>query len=437
MASSSLINVNSFKFMVIIPAAGSSERFCASNSSSMITNEASTKNRTRSQSLPPFFNKKSTSSSSTEKQYTVICNKPLIYHTVAAFLKLKWIDHILVMTAQNSMPQMQEILLSLAKQQQKRFNIVPGGSSRHRSIKFGLDFIEAKRIQPDFIIVHDGARPYLDEQVLHRLVSECYQHGVAGVFCPLTSTIIEPQKETFMLNRVLDRSRYVASETPQAFRYNLLVNAYQKCSTDDLDNNTECLDLVKRYCKFDAKLIPVEPSLYFKVTYRKDIYAADHILKEQRNILLHCDFDCEKPNVNYKFIKELKDDLISSFVNVKYFSDSVKLKNTLVAHSPGTVHVLLHYCENWSRVIEQNLAAYENLVYIVVNSDTDEHNLNDYASNRLLKWARSAKSKEIRNFYLIFAHLKDLDQESSRIRNIAVYLSKELPFEFSGQTFFI
>lgn len=221
---------------------------------------------------------------------------------------------MIVLAASESINQMENILSSLSKHQ-KRFDCITGGTTRHRSIKLGLDFIQEKHLQPDFVIVHDGARPYVDENVLHLLVTECYHYGVAGVYCKLISTIIAPKQDT-TLDEVLDRNKYVASETPQAFRFNLIIDAYSKCTENELEHNTECLDIVKRYTKFDAKLIPVDPSLYFKVTYKKDLYAADNILKEHRNILLHCEFDCAKPSIDYKFIKQLKDDLIANFANV-------------------------------------------------------------------------------------------------------------------------
>ena len=53
----------------------------------------------------------------------------------------------------------------------------------------------------------------------------------------------------------------------------------RQCTEHELDHNTECLDLVQRYTKTDARLIQVDPNLYFKVTYRNDLYAADNVLK--------------------------------------------------------------------------------------------------------------------------------------------------------------
>lgn len=86
------------------------------------------------------------------------------------------------------------------------------------------------------IIVHDGARPIVDGETLHQLVSNCAQFGAAGVVCRLTSTILSAKptaptsQQLLTLGSALDRSKYWASETPQAFRYGLLLEAYSKVS---------------------------------------------------------------------------------------------------------------------------------------------------------------------------------------------------------------
>lgn len=134
---------------------------------------------------------------------------------------------------------MERILSPLVSRQQKRFDCIPGGSSRHRSIREALTFIEESRRRispeapalPDMVIVHDGARPIIDGDTLHQLVSNCEQWGAAGVVCRLTSTILSAKAvnpQLLTMGTALDRGKYWASETPQAFRYALLVEAYNK-----------------------------------------------------------------------------------------------------------------------------------------------------------------------------------------------------------------
>src|SRR5699024_2584243 len=102
---------------------------------------------------------------------------------------LKWIDHVVVIASADSLSRMEEILAPFAKQQQKRFDCIAGDRSRHRSIKAAVEFVANKSTlqSPDMVIVHDGARPYADEELLHQLVSDCYQHGVCAT-APVSSS---------------------------------------------------------------------------------------------------------------------------------------------------------------------------------------------------------------------------------------------------------
>lgn len=102
------------------------------------------------------------------------------FHNVDT-LRLKWIDHVVVVAPAVSLDQMEAILSPLVIRQQKRYDCIAGSSTRHRSIKAGLNFVleHRDRLQANMIIVHDGARPFVEENVLHKLVSNAHQFGVS------------------------------------------------------------------------------------------------------------------------------------------------------------------------------------------------------------------------------------------------------------------
>ena len=143
---------------------------------------------------------------------------------------------------------MEKILSPLVSRQQKRFDCIPGAASRHRSIREAVQFLADSRhgksqqsstaasaavpsFTPDIVVVHDGARPVVDGDTLHQLVSNSFQFGAAGTVCKLTSTIVSAKQineQLWQMGSALDRSKYWASEMPQAFRFNLLCEAYNK-----------------------------------------------------------------------------------------------------------------------------------------------------------------------------------------------------------------
>lgn len=137
---------------------------------------------------------------------------------------------------------MQEIVESIDKE--NRIEVAIGSTSRHRSIANGLQLIRGRDWpQPDVVVIHDGARPMLAECHLKQLVSAALQFGVSdqcfgsgltqcwlqasGIICKLTSTVLTVTEEHF-LERALDRSKLFASETPQAFRYQFIEEAYNQ-----------------------------------------------------------------------------------------------------------------------------------------------------------------------------------------------------------------
>ncbi|XP_070365511.1 D-ribitol-5-phosphate cytidylyltransferase isoform X2 [Equus asinus] len=101
----------------------------------------------------------------------------------------------------------------------------------------------------------------------------------AGAIRPLVSTVISPSADG-CLDHSLDRASHRASEMPQAFLFDVIYEAYQQCSDYDLEFGTECLQLALKYCHTKAKLVEGSPDLW-KVTYKRDLYAAESIIKER------------------------------------------------------------------------------------------------------------------------------------------------------------
>eukprot|EP01147_Barroeca_monosierra_P009221 gene9221-1507_t len=114
---------------------------------------------------------------------------------------------------------------------------------------------------------------------------DVYVRLLAGAVLPLVSTVIKPNSNGF-LEESLDRSLYRASQTPQAFEPDTLLQAYEKCTTHDLEFGTEVLHLVLKYVNVAAKLVDCNPNVW-KVTYQQDLYVAEQFAaKEMRQVAL-------------------------------------------------------------------------------------------------------------------------------------------------------
>ncbi|XP_049750609.1 D-ribitol-5-phosphate cytidylyltransferase isoform X1 [Elephas maximus indicus] len=217
----------------------------------------------------------------TPKQFCPILERPLISYTLQALERVSWIKDIVVAVTRENMEAMDGII---QRYQHKRISLVESGVTRHRSIFNGLkalaaDGSKSKLSKPEVVIIHDAVRPFVEEDVLLKVVRAAKEHGAAGAIRPLVSTVISPSADG-CLDHSLERARYKASEMPQAFLFDVIYEAYHQCSDCDLEFGTECLQLALKYCHTKAKLVEGSPDLW-KVTYKRDLYAAESIIKER------------------------------------------------------------------------------------------------------------------------------------------------------------
>ncbi|XP_012925755.1 isoprenoid synthase domain-containing protein isoform X5 [Heterocephalus glaber] len=227
----------------------------------------------------------------------------------------------------------------IQKYQHKGISLVEAGATRHRSIFNGLkalagDQAYCRLSRPEVVIIHDAVRPFFEEDDLLKVVRAAREHGAAGATRPLVSTVISPSTEG-CLDHSLERARYRASEMPQAFLFDVIYEAYQQCSGYDLEFGTECLQLALKYCHANAKLVEGSPDLW-KVTYKRDLYAAESIIKERisQKICIVMDMKEEKEHAGYLLETVLKNEL-----------NHVKVTSVVPCHDGSNIqHIILEQC---------------------------------------------------------------------------------------------
>ena len=111
--------------------------------------------------------------------------------------------------------------------------LIEGGSLRSESVYLALQRLES--YSPDIVLIHDGARPCFDEAMVQRGLDAAAECGsaVAGVPVKDTIKIVSPNQ---MVNETPDRSLLWAAQTPQVFRYDLLLEAHRACTEDVTDD---------------------------------------------------------------------------------------------------------------------------------------------------------------------------------------------------------
>jgi 2-C-methyl-D-erythritol 4-phosphate cytidylyltransferase len=152
----------------------------------------------------------------------------------------------------------------------KTRNIVAGGTTRQASVFAALSSIAPA---PDLVLVHDGARPFVSREIVARTIAAARRSGAAIAAVPVKDTIKVAGSEN-LIERTLERDRLWAAQTPQVFRYDLLVAAHAKASADAA-SATDDAALVERLG------VPVELVMgsyeNIKITTPDDLETARHV----------------------------------------------------------------------------------------------------------------------------------------------------------------
>lgn len=170
------------------------------------------------------------------KAFAALGGRPLLAESLERLDGSDWVDAIVVAAP----PDWEEPAILLAEElvASKVSSVVTGGATRAESVRNAL-----AEVAPDalVVLVHDAARPLVDDAVIERLLSRLGE-GLDGVVpgLPLADTV--KRVDRGLVAETLDRDAIVAVQTPQAFVAERLRAAF----AGDLSGATDCASLVER-----------------------------------------------------------------------------------------------------------------------------------------------------------------------------------------------
>jgi len=164
--------------------------------------------------------------SDTAKQSLLINGKKIFRITVERFCKFDFIDGLVLVGRKQDVDEYREDLKDL----DKVIDIVEGGTTRSESVFNGL--CRLKDENAEIVAVHDAVRPFVEESVVKMTVEEAFKHGGAVAASECTDTIAEVVNGE--LCEVLDRSRLRNLQTPQTFRFDVLLKAHELVKKEKL-----------------------------------------------------------------------------------------------------------------------------------------------------------------------------------------------------------
>lgn len=212
------------------------------------------------------------------KQFLELNGRPLIAYALEAFEKSQ-VDEVILVTGQDEISYCErKIVAEYGFSKVKA--VVAGGKERYNSVYEGLKAFQAySDIQ--YVLIHDGARPLISEAVIERAIEGAIQYDACVVGMPVKDTIKVANEAGFAAGTP-DRASLWQIQTPQAFRFDLILDAYKKIMErpEDQEHITDDAMVVEAASSCQVKLVEGDYR-NIKVTTPEDLLVAEAFLKKK------------------------------------------------------------------------------------------------------------------------------------------------------------
>ncbi|MFP4662533.1 MAG: 2-C-methyl-D-erythritol 4-phosphate cytidylyltransferase [Halanaerobiales bacterium] len=209
------------------------------------------------------------------KQFLQLSEHPVLAHTISVFINNNKIDQIILVVHSDELDYCKEnIINNFFDQDDQRIKIIAGGKTRRESVYAGL-----KAFSPaiDYVLIHDGARPLLSQGLLDKVIDSLNSYDAVIVGTRLKDTVKQVDKKG-IVQMTPDRSNLMAVQTPQAFLYELIIEAHQAVPADQPVTDDASL------LEYMGKKVKIIKGSYenIKITTPMDLIFAEKILEKRR-----------------------------------------------------------------------------------------------------------------------------------------------------------
>lgn len=212
------------------------------------------------------------------KQFLQVNGKAIIIHTLEYFERCKDIDAIVVACLEDYIPYLKSLLMVNGITKVKR--IVPGGECGQESIYHGLCAAEEISEKDDIVLIHDGVRPLISEELLSNSIQLVKEKGNAITVSPATETVVQIEnKET--ISEIIDRKNCYLAKAPQSFYLRDILKVHRQAIADHKLDRIDSASLMREY-GYSLHLLEGS-SENIKITNPSDFYILRAILEAREN----------------------------------------------------------------------------------------------------------------------------------------------------------
>ena len=232
------------------------------------------------------------------KQLLTLGGRTLVEHCVAAFQAAPGVDEILVVMARGYTEPVEKMLAGggFGGGFGKVSAVIEGGASRPESVRAALAAIAASVRGPGAgaggagvdgpavggladcgVLLHDAARPLVDQRIIADCVAALDEHEAAGVAVPASDTMVVTQDGVMV--SMPSREGLLRCQTPQCFRLPVIALAHERAAADPGYSPTDDCGVVLRYLPEVPVHVVAGSERNIKVTYPQDLIVAEALLE--------------------------------------------------------------------------------------------------------------------------------------------------------------
>lgn len=168
------------------------------------------------------------------KQYLTIGGKPVLQHTLEAFLAHDDINFVLPVIDASHQHLFEELHAQIGPHP-KLLTPAHGGASRQISVLAGLRCLQ--HLKPDNVLIHDAARPFISGEIISRALQSLLSEAACLVAIPVSDTL--KVEQSGRVARTIDRKGLWRAQTPQGFHYSVILGAHEKAASEGRDDFTD------------------------------------------------------------------------------------------------------------------------------------------------------------------------------------------------------
>jgi len=198
------------------------------------------------------------------KQYSDLCGRPVLHHALDQFARHPGVTAVRAVIHPEDRPTYDQAAAGL-----ELLDPIPGGASRQESVRLGLESLADA--PPDWVLIHDGVRPLVDDALIDRVLDGLRDHRAVLPVLPVTDTLKRVDDHTVLAT--VDRAALRRAQTPQGFAYRDILAAHRRFEGQEMTDDSALAEAagltVETVAGDEANL---------KITTPQDLVRAEQIL---------------------------------------------------------------------------------------------------------------------------------------------------------------